>query len=55
MQDQLFPLDSIADELFVDREHELEFFWKWATDIPKKNRSSLCLICRVSPSRGADY
>jgi len=34
MDDRLLPLEDVAEELFVDREEELAFFWEWATAIP---------------------
>ena len=37
MTDQhIKPLENpVPDELFVNRQYELELFWKWGTSIPR--------------------
>lgn len=44
MSEQLKPLEEIGDDWFVNRHDELELYWQWATNIPKRVKGSYALI-----------
>lgn len=44
MTEQFGPLEETAGEWFVNRQKELDLFWKWATGIPHPGRRSFALI-----------
>ena len=39
-------INPVPDELFVNREHELDLFWRWAMAIPRRPYNSYALIGR---------
>ena len=43
MSDRLNPLEDLGD-LFVNRDKELEKFWKWATGVPHPGRNSYAFV-----------
>ena len=43
MSDRLNPLEDLGD-LFVNRDEELEKFWKWATGVPHPGRNSYAFV-----------
>ena len=45
MSDRVNPLEDLGN-LFVNREAELEKFWKWATGVPHPGRNSYALVGR---------
>ena len=41
------PLENpVPDELFVNRQYELDLFWKWVSDIPRMPANSFALVGR---------
>ncbi|MBV7330633.1 hypothetical protein KFU94_20790 [Chloroflexi bacterium TSY] len=46
MEERLEPIEDLVGDLFVNREFELDLFWKWATKIPARPNRSRALIGR---------
>jgi predicted AAA+ superfamily ATPase len=44
LDDDAGPLEEPAGDWFVNRQRQLDIFWKWANSIPSAGRNSLALI-----------
>ncbi|MEM7536884.1 MAG: ATP-binding protein [Chloroflexota bacterium] len=46
MKQQILPLEGLDESIFVDREDDLEYLWKWANNKPQPVSRSIALIGR---------
>ena len=49
-------INPVPDELFVNRQNELDLFWRWAMAIPRRPYNSYALIGqRRTGKKNGDY
>lgn len=46
MHDRLDPLEDLVGTLFIDRQVELEMYWRWANSVPSGPLNSYALVGR---------